>query len=135
MRLFLVKKSLNKALATLLTGAFFLAGCSGGGIPLIGPTATPTPEPTPTAVPIKTLVICLGQEPSSLYLYGDSSQSAWSIFESLYDGPIDTINYQPQPVILENIPTEENGGITLQSVSVSEGDIVANSEGDLVALK
>ncbi len=135
MRLFLVKKSLNKALATLLTGAFFLAGCSGGGIPFIGPTATPTLEPTPTAVPIKTLVICLGQEPSSLYLYGDSSQSAWSIFESLYDGPIDTVNYQPQPVILENIPTEENGGITLQSVSVSEGDIVANTEGDLVALK
>jgi peptide/nickel transport system substrate-binding protein len=135
MRLKLSQVMLNKALATLLTGAFLLAGCSGSGISLTGPTATPTPEPTATAVPIKTLVICLGQEPSSLYLYGDSSQSAWSIFESLYDGPIDTVNYEPLPVILENIPTEENGGVTLQPVSVSEGDIVANTEGDLVALK
>lgn len=123
------------ALTALLAGAFILTACSSGGLSLTTPTATPTTEPTPTVVPLKTLVVCLGQEPSSLYLYGDSSQSAWSIFESLYDGPIDTVNYEPQPVILENIPNQENGGVTVQSVNVSAGDIVANTEGDLVALK
>ncbi len=129
-------KKINTALAALLAGAIVLTSCSaGGGLSLTAPTATPTTEPTPTAVPLKTLVICLGQEPTSLYLYGDSSQSAWSIFESLYDGPIDTVNYEPQPVILESLPTLENGGVTIQYVSVSEGDIVANTEGDLVALK
>jgi len=129
------QRKLNLALAAFLTSAFLLSSCSGSGISLSGPTATPTVVPTATAVPVKTLVICLGQEPSSLYLYGDSSQSAWSIFESLYDGPIDTVNYEPQAVILEDIPSQENGGVTIQSVSVSEGDIVANTEGDLVALK
>jgi peptide/nickel transport system substrate-binding protein len=130
-----IQQKTNGALAVLLASAFLLTSCSSGGVPLFSPTATATTVPTPTAVPLKTLVVCLGQEPSSLYLYGDSSQSAWSVFESLYDGPIDTVNYEPQPVILENIPSLENGAVTIQSVSVTEGDIVANTEGDLVALK
>ena len=87
------------ALTVLMMGSILLSACS--SIPALSPaTATPTTTPTPTAVPLKTLVVCLGDEPTSLYLYGNASQSMWSVLESLYDGPFDTVNYQPQPVIM-----------------------------------
>jgi len=124
----------HPALVSLLLGSVLLSACS--GVPGLSPaTATPTTAATATPVPQKTLVICLGDEPKSLYLYGDSSQSMWSVLESIYDGPIDTVNYVPQPVILENIPSQENGAVVIQAVSVSSGDLVANSDGDLVALE
>jgi peptide/nickel transport system substrate-binding protein len=97
-------------------------------------TEVPTSTPTATSVPLKTLTVCVANEPSSLYIYGNSSQSMWSILEGVYDGPIDTVNYQPSPVILTEIPTQENGGITIQAATVTAGDLVANSEGDVVAL-
>jgi peptide/nickel transport system substrate-binding protein len=67
-------------------------------------------------------------------MYENSSRAMWSILEAIYDGPIDTVNYLPEPVILEDLPTLENNGVTLSSVSVTAGDEVANVEGDLVAL-
>lgn len=97
-------------------------------------TATPMP-PTPTPVPPRTLVVCLGAEPQNLYLYGDASRAKWSVLEAIYDGPIDTENYEAAPVLLQELPTLENGGITLQAAAVSEGDPVANVTGDIVALK
>ena len=117
----------------MVLGGLCLSACSTAAV-VNPPTVTPTPTATATPVPQKTLVICLGDEPSSLYLYSGSSQSMWSVLESIYDGPIDTVDYEPQPVILENIPTQDNGGVVVQAASVSEGDLVANTEGDLVAL-
>jgi peptide/nickel transport system substrate-binding protein len=109
----------------------FLTACGGK---TIFSQPTPTAEPTATTEPPKTLTICIGDEPDSLYLYGSSSQSMWSVLESVYDGPIDTVNYQPQPVILASIPTLENGGVTLQAAAVTAGDLVANTTGDVVSL-
>lgn len=119
-----------------LTGMLFLSAC---GLQ-IGPQATPTPTippaPTATATPApKVLTVCIGQEPETLYLYGGSSRSMWSVLEGVYDGPVDTVNYEPSPVLLAELPTLENGGVTLRSAAVTEGDEVANIEGDMVALK
>lgn len=116
-------------IAFLLCG--LLASCAGKSL---FQQATATATPTATAVPEKTLTVCVGDEPSSLYLYANSSQAMWSILEGIYDGPIDTVDYQPQAVILTGIPTLENGGITLQSAPVRAGDLVANVEGDVVSL-
>ena len=59
----------------------------------------------------------------------------WSVLEGVYDGPVDTVNYELSPVLIAELPTLENGGVTLRSVAVTEGDEVANIEGDMVALK
>jgi peptide/nickel transport system substrate-binding protein len=133
-----MKLSKNKIAKSLLIstliGSLILSACS--ALPSIIPsTATPTATATATAVPLKTLVVCLGDEPKSLYMYGDSSQSMWSVLESIYDGPFDTINYEPQAVIVKEVPTQDNGGVEVKSAAVSEGDLVANTEGDVVALE
>lgn len=123
-------------LAVVLIPLFLLAACGNGQPAIITPTESPTtPPPTPTSVPPKTLVVCLSDEPKDLYLYGDTSRAKWSVLEAVYDGPFNTLNYEPSPVILDSLPTIENGGITLRSAAVTEGDPVANVYGDIVALK
>ena len=86
------------------------------------------------AVPPKTLIVCLAQEPES-YILWKTTRAKWNILEAIYDGPIDTVEYQASPVILDGLPTQENGGVTLRAVAVTEGDPVANVTGDMVALK
>lgn len=133
----LIRRLLSRpVLLSLLIGVLLLSAC-GPAVPAVetpSPTSTPLP-PTPTSIPPKTLVVCIGSEPQNLYLYGDASRAKWSVLEAIYDGPIDTENYEPAPVILQDVPTLDNGGITLQAVAVSEGDPVANVTGDIVALK
>jgi peptide/nickel transport system substrate-binding protein len=124
-------KTIRLAMLITFSLSLILVACSSPAANNQEPSAA---EATAMAIPQKTLTICVGSEPESLYLYARSTQSMWSILEGIYDGPIDTVNYQPEPVILANIPSQENGGVTVQSATVVKGDLVANSEGDAVAL-
>lgn len=132
-----IGKVLKNTLFILLVSSLLLASCSSSQKTQVAEAtdAVPTLVPTATPEPAKKLVICLGEEPQSLYLYGGSSQAMWSVLEAIYDGPIDTRNNVAEPVILNELPTLENGGVTLQSVAVSRGDKIANTAGDVVALE
>ncbi len=142
--------SLYRLLRSLLMICFviFLAGCN-ASTPTPQPTVVnPTPQGTATqaATPTqgvtataaapqeKTLVICEPYEPATLYPYGGSSGSMWSILEAVYDGPIDTRNYAAQPVLLEKLPTMGDG-VGLRPITVQEGDSVVDASGALVTLK
>lgn len=127
-----------------LCGLVVLAGCRAS---TPGPTPTPisatqpsrtatAPQATPTASPVppRALVVCLQQEPSSLYLYGSSSRSTWSVLEGVYDGPFDTRGFSVQPVILQKIPQLIDGDAAFAPVAVKDGDPVVDAEGSLVAL-
>ncbi|MGD0707565.1 MAG: peptide ABC transporter substrate-binding protein [Anaerolineaceae bacterium] len=96
--------------------------------------ASPAVTPTATPVPQRVLTICLGQEPSSLYIYKGNGRSMWSVLEAVYDGPIDTRSYEPVPVILQSMPSQQNGDVVFESTSVKEGDLVVNTNGNLVSL-
>src|SRR3972149_5216762 len=78
--------------------------------------------------PPSLLVICLGEEPSSLYLYQASSPEARTILEAIYDGPFDVVGYQYQPALLESTPTLGNGQARLEAVTVSEDALYFNPE-------
>jgi peptide/nickel transport system substrate-binding protein len=90
-----------------------------------------TPENDPT---ITTLDICLAGEPATLYIYGGNDFNQNRILEAVYDGPVDLVAYAVEPVILEQMPTVDNGGVVIQSFSVTEGDTVVNAAGDVVVL-
>ncbi len=102
------------------------------------PTATPTPiptaTPTPTPMPPKELTICQKEEPNTLFIYGKPSRAALNVLEAIYDGPIDTLTYQFQPVILESLPSLDNGDATLRTVHVEEGDRVVDVNSQAVDL-
>jgi peptide/nickel transport system substrate-binding protein len=132
---------------SLFLFVFLLGSCSNGGDGsptstvstgevMVEPTevtAAATLKPSPT-VPPRTLTICLGTEPETLFIYGGNSLSQSHVLEAIYDGPIDLVGYQYQPVILENLPQLDQGDANLEPVSVQAGDWVVNEAGQLVKL-
>ncbi len=102
------------------------------------PTATPLSvvETTPTTVPeSRTLNICLGQEPNTLYPFANMNAAARSVLAAINDGPIDTIGYDYQAVILTQLPSLENGDAEIVSTPVQDGAQVVDADGNLVTLK
>jgi len=93
------------------------------------PTVTPTLEP-----PVTMLSICVGEEPTSLFLYGDVSPTAKAIRQAIYDGPVDVLNFNPSPVILTQIPSQANGAVTLLPVDVHPGTEIVDINGNLTYL-
>lgn len=98
---------------------------------------TPTPEPTGP----RTLVICQGQEPDTLYSFVGAMLAKSHVLEAVYDGylgpgnGIDSNSYAYQPVILEKLPSLADGDASLNSVTVSEGDTVVDAEQNVVSLE
>ena len=99
----------------------------------------PTPEPevasTNTPEPEKVLVVCLGNEPDTLFLYGGASSSMWTVLEAIYDGPFDRVDGEIQTTILREVPTVENGAITFSPIDTAEGQLVVDANGNLVTLQ
>ncbi len=87
---------------------------------------TPTPGPAAPDEP-KTLVVCQGQEPDTLYWYGGSMLAARHIQHAIYDGPIDNRTYSYQPVILEKLPDLDDGDAVVNTVTVQAGDMVVDN--------
>lgn len=99
------------------------------------PVATAEVTPDPEPVEPKTLVVCQGQEPDTLYWYGGSMSAARHIQHAIYDGPIDNRTYDYQPVILEKLPSLEDGDGAINSVTVQAGDMMVDDAGDAVELE
>jgi len=112
------------------------------------PSPTPMPSPTPLAVvepatpspesepeQERTLTICKGDEPDTLYLYGGSMLAQSQILDAVYDGPIDNRSFSYQPVILEKLPSLADGDAVLRSVTVGPGEQVVGDAGEPVTLE
>jgi peptide/nickel transport system substrate-binding protein len=131
----MTKKLFSRQVTAVLVAALALPACS-----LLNPsryttTQTPAVSPTPTQPEKRVLTICLGEEPSSLYIYKANSFSMWSVLEAIYDGPVDIVNYQSVPVILEQIPNFGDQSASFQAMDVEEGDTVIDTDGYPVTLK
>jgi peptide/nickel transport system substrate-binding protein len=123
-----------KLASVLILISLLLTACQSAVVATDLPATVPAATPTPTTPPQRTLTVCLGSEPSSLYLYNGLSQAAWSILEAVYDGPVDLVSGVYQPVILTSIPSLAAGDAVISPVDVKAGDEVINTAGDLVTL-
>lgn len=98
------------------------------------PATEPPFVPTPLPPMEETIIVCLKDEPASLFIYhpdvqsGESSAEARTILQAVYDGPIDLVGYQPQAVILESLPTISNGGATIRTSTIAENEVYFNPE-------
>lgn len=135
-----MKKYSFEALTVVVFLSLILPACAPQvtEIPIIAETATP-PAPSPgvtvTGTPAtRSLTVCLGEEPSTLYPYGNLNASARSVLSAIYDGPIDAVEYGYEPIILEKIPDLEDGDAQVSSVGVRAGEQVVDSSGNLVTL-
>ena len=97
-------------------------------------TPSPTPLPTATLRPPKDLVVCLGAEPTDLYLYGDDSIAATAIRHALYESPVTSLGYDYQALALEKLPNLADGDAQVQTIEANEGDMVVTAAGELAPL-
>ncbi len=131
------------AILSSILVVFFLSGCT---LPIKLPigktpeattvtTATATvPPATPTAVVPRTLTVCLGEEPNTLYPFGMPNDAGLSVLAAIDDGPIDTIGYDYQPVILTKLPSLADGDARIQPANVRPGAKIVDADGNLTAL-
>ncbi|MCJ7695571.1 MAG: ABC transporter substrate-binding protein, partial [Anaerolineaceae bacterium] len=136
-------KSIRNGILLAIIALMGLAGCKATKELTQTPTeqsGQTTPELNPSliaeTVPPETLTICMAEEPQSLYLYdGRQSGVKLNVLQAIYDGPIDREDFQLVPVILDNIPTLGNCGLTLEPVVVIPGQTVIDADGELRAFR
>lgn len=129
----------KRSLLALSSFLFLLSSCqfplgAGKEVPTSTPEPPPVPTLTPTPLPPRTLTICLGAEPNTLYPLGGPDTAARTVLETIYDGPMDVLGYKHQPVILEHIPNMARGDALIDAVPVKMGDPIIDAEGELVFL-
>jgi peptide/nickel transport system substrate-binding protein len=73
----------------------------------------------------------LGEEPNTLYPLGGPNAAARSVLDAVYDGPIDVVSYNYQPVILERVPSIGTGDALLEATPVQVGDLIVDADGNL----
>ena len=134
---------LSRLTLVLIVLSLVLAAC-GNNQPEITPlssqavianTATLAPLPTATEIPPAALNICMAEEPAGLYHYdGLESQAKGSVFAALYTNLLATNPDTGESLLFETLPTEENGGIRLETVTVRVGQPVLDAAGKVVYL-
>lgn len=93
-----------------------------------------SPEPSPAVQDEDTLVICSGSLPVDLFLYSEPSYIKSVLLAMLYDGPIELVGYEYQPVLLTRLPSLAEGDAWIESVEVQAGDLVMDASGALAVL-
>jgi peptide/nickel transport system substrate-binding protein len=134
----MVPKKLGWSVAFLMLLALVAGACAPAATPTPAPATQPPqptpPPPTPTPAP-KTLVVCMAQEPASLYLYSEAMLVKSHVLEAIMDGPIDSRTFAYQPVILEKLPSIKDGDAVVEEVEVQEGTYpIADAAGNVVTL-
>jgi peptide/nickel transport system substrate-binding protein len=120
----------------ILWAGIFLFACARPPdiqLPTVGPVpAQATVAPATLPPPPKTLIVCLRDEPTSLYLYspaylsGQDGREVDTIFQAIYDGPFDIRGFDYRPVVLEKAPSVTDGDARVQTVTVNENEVYFN---------
>lgn len=130
-----MKTYFGNVLIVLLFVALLLPACAPQPVvtPFVANTPTTTPPVTPTPA-LRSLNVCLGEEPNTLYPLGNLNAAARSVLSAIYDGPMDVVEYGYEPIILEKIPSLEDGDAQIAPVSVSAGTEVVDTNGNVALL-
>lgn len=103
--------------------------------PISSPLETPDAAYTPTPLPTRTLGVCLGETPNTLYPLGVPNAAARSVLAAIYDGPFDVAGYAYQPVIIEKMPSLADRDAQINPISVTTGDEVVDADGNPILLE
>lgn len=126
-----------KKIASIIPALLILVSCAPQATEMPALPGTPTVAATPPFTPTpdtRTLTVCLGEEPNTLYPYGSLNAAARSVLSAVYDGPVDVVEYEYEPVLLEKIPGVDDGDAQVSPVTVRAGDSIVDADGNVVLL-
>ncbi len=100
-------------------------------------TETVVVEPDPTDAPAqpKDLIVCMAQEPDTLYPYGGSMLAATAVQVAIFETEVTTFSYDYQALGIEKLPNLEDGDAVISQVEVNTGDLVLDASGNPVTLE
>ena len=82
------------------------------------------PPATPVPTEPKVMVVCMAQEPQTLYTMSEGALVKSAVLEAVYDWGIDTRGYDYQAVGIAELPSFDNGLAKKEEITVKEGDSV-----------
>ena len=91
-------------------------------------TAVPTTAPTQP----KVMVVCMAQEPQTLYTFSENALVKSAVLEAVYDWGFDARGYSYQPNGIVKLPNLDDGDASIADVEVGVGDTVYNLATDEV---
>lgn len=97
--------------------------------------ATAVPDTEPADAGPKHLIICMAQEPDTLYLYGTTMLAASAVQVALHEADLTTFSYDYQARGVEKLPSLADGDAVITSVEVNAGDTVLASDGNPAVLE
>jgi len=97
-------------------------------------TVVVTPEVTEAPAEPKDLIVCMAQEPDTLYPYGGSMLAATAVQVAIFETNVTTFSYDYQALGIEKLPSLEDGDAVVSPVEVNEGDLVLDASGNPVTL-
>ncbi|RMG93422.1 MAG: peptide ABC transporter substrate-binding protein [Chloroflexi bacterium] len=98
-------------------------------------TVTVEPTEEEAAPQPKDLVVCMAQEPDSLYPYGGSMLAARAVQHAIFENDFTSLSYGYQAQGLEKVPSLADGDAVLETVEVQAGDQVVDATGNVVTLE
>lgn len=95
----------------------------------------PTPEPTKPKP--KTIIICMREEPDSLYPYGRArlGMAAKHLQHGIYESMLTSLSYEYQARGIEKVPSLAGDDVVVKGVEVHSGEKVVDVKGDVVVLQ
>lgn len=81
------------------------------------------------------LIVCMAQEPETLYTYGGSMLVQSAVQHGFYENLFSTLSYSYQAQGVDKIPSLADGDAVVNTVEVNAGDTVLDSNGDVVTLE
>jgi peptide/nickel transport system substrate-binding protein len=92
-------------------------------------------EPTEAPAGPKDLVVCMAQEPDTLYFYGTTMLAALAVQVAIFEPDFTTLSYDYQARGLEKLPSLADGDAVINPVEVNAGDTVLDTAGNPVTLE
>ena len=93
--------------------------------------ATDEPEPERP----KDLIVCMAQEPDTLYPYGGTMLAATAVQVAIFETEVTTFSYDYQALGIEKLPSLEDGDAVINEIEVNEGDLVLDASGNPATLE
>jgi peptide/nickel transport system substrate-binding protein len=92
-------------------------------------------EPEEEPAGPKDLIICMAQEPDSLYPYGTSMLAAQAVQHAIFENNTTTLSYAYQARGLEKVPSLNDGDAVVNEVEVNAGDTVVDAAGNVAVVE
>ncbi len=94
-------------------------------------TVAPPAEDTPPAD--KHLIVCMAQEPDTMYPYGGSMLAGRAVQHGIFENNLTTLSYAYQAQGIEKVPSLADGDAVVNEVEVKPGDMVRDTSDSVVA--